>query len=186
MRSAAATTSSPDGGDADLTIDPDRIDPDRIDPDRIDRDRIDADHVDDDRIDDELIAALRIGVLRLSRRLRLEHGGDLTLTQLSVLAAVARHHACTIGELAQFERVKPPAMTRTVTHLEEIGLVTRCAHDSDGRQVIVKLTDAGHAVLAENRRRRDAWLREHLRDLSPADRRALEAAAPLLERLAQS
>lgn len=137
-------------------------------------------------VDDELIAALRVGILRLGRRLRLERDGDLTLTQLSVLGTIAREGPVTIGELAHHERVKPPSMTRTVTYLEEAGLVTRCAHDSDGRHVIVKLTETAIGVLVENRRRRDAWLREHLAELSPTDRRLLEAAAPLLDRLAQS
>lgn len=168
--SSVAAARSPDGGDVELTDDRAGDQTDAA---------IDAVH-------DELIAALRVGVLRLGRRLRLERDGDLTLTQLSVLGTLAREGALTIGELANHERVKPPSMTRTVTYLEEAGVVTRCANDNDGRQVIVKLTDVAIDVLAENRRRRDAWLREHLGELSPADRRLLEAAAPLLDRLAQS
>ncbi len=164
--SSVAAAIPPDGGDVELRSDP---------PDRTDHE-----------IHDDLIAALRVGVLRLSRRLRLERDGDLTLTQLSVLGTIAREGALTIGELANHERVKPPSMTRTVTFLEEAGLVTRCTNDNDGRQVIVKLTDSALGVLADTRRRRDDWLREHLRDLSPADRALLEAAAPLLDRLAQS
>lgn len=161
--SSVAAAHSPDGGDVNLTSDQP-----------------------DDEVHDELIAALRVGVFRLSRRLRLERDGDLTLTQLSVLGTIAREGAMTIGEIAAHERVKPPSMTRTVTFLEEAGLVARCANDNDGRQVIVKLTDTAIGVLVENRRRRDAWLREHLADLSVTDRALLEAAAPLLDRLAQS
>ena len=41
-------------------------------------------------VDHELVAGLRVGVMRLSRRLRLERSGsDLTLTQLSALATLS-------------------------------------------------------------------------------------------------
>ncbi|HWL45069.1 MAG TPA: MarR family transcriptional regulator [Ilumatobacter sp.] len=136
--------------------------------------------------DGQLIATLRGSVLRLGRRLRLEHDGDLTVSQLSVLGTIVREGPLTIGELATHERVKPPSATRTVTSLEDLGLLSRSASDDDGRHVIVALTDAGAATVAETRRLRDAWLRERLTELSAADRRLLEAAAPLLDRLAQS
>jgi len=138
------------------------------------------------RLDDQLISALRTGVLRLSRRLRLELGGDLTLTQMSVLGTVSREGPLTIGELANHEHVKPPSATRTVTSLEGAGLVARSSSDDDGRQVLVTITDAGSELLAGIRRRRDAWLRDHLDQLSDDERQVLEAAAPLLDRLAQS
>ena len=138
------------------------------------------------RLDDQLISALRTGVLRLSRRLRLELGGDLTLTQMSVLGTVSREGPLTIGELANHEHVKPPSATRTVTSLEGAGLVARSSSDDDGRRVLVTITDAGSELLAGIRRRRDAWLRDHLDQLSDDERQVLEAAAPLLDRLAQS
>jgi DNA-binding MarR family transcriptional regulator len=136
-------------------------------------------------VDHELIAALRVGVMRLARRLRLERSGsDLTLTQLSALGTLFRYGDLTIGELAAIEKVKPPSMTRTVNALQEAGLVTRAAHESDGRQVVVGLTDAARAVLDEDRRRRDAWLALHLADLEPSERELLRAVAPLLDRMA--
>jgi len=136
--------------------------------------------------DEQLISALRSGVLRLSRRLRLELDDELTLTQMSALGTVFRRGPLTIGDLANHEHVKPPSATRTVTSLEDAGLVARSASDDDGRHVLVTITDAGTALLEETRRRRDAWLREHLDELSPEDRRVLEAAAPLLDQLAQA
>jgi DNA-binding MarR family transcriptional regulator len=137
-------------------------------------------------VDPELVAGLRVGVMRLARRLRHERGGDdLTLTQLSTLGTLHRHGPQTIGELAGAERVKPPSMTRTVNCLEELGLVRREAHESDGRQVVVAITPYAEAVLAEDSRRRDAFLQIHLADLTVAERRLLHKVAPLLDRLAQ-
>src|SRR6478609_6827204 len=106
-----------------------------------------------------LAATLRVGVMRLSRRIRFERAGDdLTLTQLSVLGTLGVHGALPIGELATLERVKPPSMTRTVAYLEEVGLVVRRPGATDGRQVVVELTAAARGVLDADRRRRDAWL----------------------------
>ena len=139
-----------------------------------------------DQVDEELVSGLRIGVMRLARRLRNERtGNDLALTQLSTLATIYRDGPQTIGELASAENVKPPSMTRTVNCLEELGLVSREAHESDGRQVVVKLTAKAEAVLRADRARRDAWLKERLADLSRTDLEVLRKVAPLLAEMAQ-
>ena len=135
-------------------------------------------------VDEELVSGLRMGVMRLARRLRLERSGnDLTLTQLSALAALNRLGPLTVGELAAADNVKPPSMTRTVNCLEEIGLVSRHAHHTDGRQVVVALTAKAEAVLLADRERRDAWLKAHLAELTEAERRLLRKTAPLLEQM---
>jgi DNA-binding MarR family transcriptional regulator len=135
----------------------------------------------------DLAASLRIGVMRLGRRLRLERtGDDLTLTQLSVLGTLARHGALPIGEIAAHENVKPPSMTRTVAYLEELRLVTRRSSATDGRQVVVELTAEAEQVLDADRRRRDAWLAQRLAALTPEQRSLLRAVAPLLDELAAS
>ncbi len=135
----------------------------------------------------DLAASLRIGVMRLGRRLRVERtGDDLTLTQLSVLGTLARYGALPIGEIAAYENVKPPSMTRTVAYLEELGLVTRRPSATDGRQVVVDLTGEAERVLDADRRRRDAWLAQRLVALTPEQRALLRQVAPLLDDLASS
>lgn len=135
--------------------------------------------------DAELSSVLRMGVMRLSRRLRSERSeSGLTMTQLSALGTLNRHGPCTPGELAALEKVQPPSMTRVLSHLEELGLVARAAHPTDRRQVLVALTDRARAVMTEDRRRREAWLVAHLADLTVEEREALRAAVPVLERLA--
>jgi DNA-binding MarR family transcriptional regulator len=141
------------------------------------------------RTDSGLASALRISVMRLSRRMRSERDPDselLPVGQLSVLGALFRHGECTVGELAALERVQPPSMTRTVNCLEEGGYVVRRRSDTDGRQVVVALSEQGRTTLAADRRRRDAWLAQRLRDLTPDERSVLRQAAPLIERLAQA
>lgn len=140
------------------------------------------------RSDAGLAAALRVSVARLNRRLRSERdpANELSLGQLSVLGALFRSGACSIGELAAQERVQPPSMTRTVNCLEEGGYVERRAHETDRRQVVVALADKGAETLAADRKRRDAWLAQRLRELTQEERSVLRQAAPIIERLANA
>jgi DNA-binding MarR family transcriptional regulator len=140
------------------------------------------------RTDSGLASSLRVSVARLNRRLRTEREDDpgVSLGGLAVLAVLFREGDRSVGQLATAERVQPPSMTRTVSCLEKDGLVERLAHETDGRQVVVRLTQAGRDLLAADRRRRDAWLARRLRELSPEDRAALRQAAPILERLSNA
>lgn len=132
-----------------------------------------------------LASQLRISVMRLGRRLRLESTDEsMSLNQLAAMGTLDRHGSMSIGELASREKVRPPSMTRTVGCLEEIGHVRRVRHEEDGRQVVVELTDLGQERLDTDRRRRDAWLAQRMKELSKEEREALRAAAPILERLA--
>ena len=137
--------------------------------------------------DAELASELRVSVMRLSRRLRAERSDEgLTPTQLAVLGTLDRCGLMTLGELAAIEKVQPPSMTRTVAALEERGLVTRLAHPTDGRQVLLEFSRAGRALLLEDRKRREAWLARRFELLTDDERALLHAVAPLLERLAQA
>lgn len=139
------------------------------------------------RADADLASSLRLSVMRLARRLRLEKSSDaLSMNQLATLGTLNRCGEMTVGELARIERVKPPSMTRTVNSLAEAGLATRRPHPTDGRQVVVDITPAARQVLDADRRRRDAWLAQRLAALSPAQRATLRDVAPLLEELARS
>jgi DNA-binding MarR family transcriptional regulator len=139
------------------------------------------------RTDAGLAAELRLGVMRLRRRLAGERHPDneLSLNQMGVLGVLARRGAMTVGELAAAEKVQPPSMTRTVNCLEESGDVRKRPHETDGRQVVVELSDRGRARVLADRDRRDAWLNRRLRDLSAEERAVLRKAAPILQDLAQ-
>jgi len=144
------------------------------------------------RSDAGLATALRISVSRLARRLRVERTvpglaePDLSETQLAALAALERHGAMTPGELAEHEKVQPPSMTRVISALVDSQLVRREPHSTDRRQVVLTVTDAGRDLVNKARRRRDVWLAKKLKELTPAERATLRAAAPILEKLSQS
>ena len=138
------------------------------------------------RTDTGLASELRLSVMRFSRRLRNEREPDnpLSVAALSALGILFREGECTIGALAAHERVQPPSMTRTVNCLVDEGYAVRRPHETDGRQVLVDLTEKGREILLADRRRRDAWLAQRLRELTPDERALLREAAPLIQRLA--
>jgi len=135
----------------------------------------------------DLSTSLRIAVARLSRRLRAEkEDHELSDAQTATLGYLAREGSGTIGRLSEYERVKPPSMNRTVNHLEEAGYVERTADAADGRKVVVVLTERGTRLVAETRKRRDAWLHQRLAGLSPEQRATLAAAAEIMREIADS
>jgi DNA-binding MarR family transcriptional regulator len=135
----------------------------------------------------ELASELRVSLMRLARRLRAERLDEgLTPTQLAVLGTLDRHGPMTLGELASHEKVQPPSMTRTTAILDERGLLTRVIQEVDRRQVRIAISDAGLALLREDRKRRDAWLAARFEQLTSDERALLHQVAPLLDRLAQS
>ncbi|MFA6574293.1 MAG: MarR family transcriptional regulator [Nocardioides sp.] len=138
------------------------------------------------RTDAGLAAELRLSVMRLRRRLASERDPDneLSMNSMAVLGALYRNGELTVGDLAKIEMVQPPSMTRTVNCLVEGGFASRRPHDTDGRQVLVELTERGRTTLLADRARRDEWLTRRLRDLTPDERAVLRRAAPILERLA--
>jgi len=144
------------------------------------------------RSDTDLATALRISVSRLARRLRVERlmpelaEPALSDTQLAALATLERHGAMSPGDLAEHEKVQPPSMTRVIAALVDWELVTRAPHPTDRRQVILTVTPAGRSLVQKVRRRKEAWLAQRLAELSPQERAALRAAAPILEKLSQS
>jgi DNA-binding MarR family transcriptional regulator len=75
-------------------------------------------------------------------------------------------------------------MTRVVVALEGMGLVTRTPHPTDGRQVVIGLTDAAEELLSAEARAREAWLSERLQALSAEDRAVLREAAVIMDKLA--
>ena len=80
----------------------------------------------------------------------LERETDLALADFDVLAQLAQAGGeLRMTELAARALISRSGMTRRVARLADEGLVRRADADADGRGVVVALTDAGVARLAE-------------------------------------
>ena len=126
---------------------------------------------------------LRPALLRLSRELRREvHSLGVTGGQVSLLIKIQKERGIGIRALARWERMSTPGMSKYVGRLEAAGLVRRTELE-DRRRVGLELTPEGARVLASVKRRRTAWLAERLRELSPAELDAVDAAVEPLSKL---
>lgn len=110
--------------------------------------------------------------------------GGLNLTQLSCLSTIGREGPLALGELATREKLSAPFITKIVTKLEEAGLLVRKTVPGDRRVSMVEVSPAGAALLEEIKSRRTMYLNQRLENLGASDIAALEAALPILERLA--
>lgn len=132
-----------------------------------------------------LASELKSSAMRLTRRLRNQRAGDeISHSQFTVLALVARRGPQNIGQLSASEAVKPPSMNRTVNCLVDAGLVTRRVSPTDGRVVVVEATAEGAALVTETQQLRNAWLAERLAELTPGQRTLLHEAAQLMGEIA--
>lgn len=89
----------------------------------------------------------------------------------------------TPGALAAKERVQPPSMTRVIASLTDLDLVERNPHPTDGRQIIVSLSPAGRALIADEASAREAWMTEQLSTLTEDQLVVLTRAVAIMKQI---
>jgi DNA-binding MarR family transcriptional regulator len=102
-------------------------------------------------------------------------GAAIEPTQWTTLRLLAAR-PCTMSEIARHKAVSLPTMSRSVDMLVKRGWVERCVDDSDRRQTLVRLTSAGHELLADCRRRFEELIDAKLAALSDEQRERLTAS----------
>jgi DNA-binding MarR family transcriptional regulator len=139
-------------------------------------------------LDVETAGRLRAAIGKLSRRLRTTSAGaaaGLTPTRISVLFTVARVGPIRLSDLATEEGVNPTMLSRVVADFWDAGLVERVTDPDDGRAALVRITADGRRLCERMRRERTDALNLELDTLSDQERRLLDQAMPVLEKLAE-
>ena len=133
-----------------------------------------------------LAGEVRTEVARLAYHLRTPATrSGITPTRLAALAAVARYpEGLRQGDLAELMNVSPPSMTRLVEIMTEAGWIVRDRDPSDQRALLLVLTPVGQKTFDTLRIESASVLSADLADLTDAERASLEAAVPILRKLA--
>jgi DNA-binding MarR family transcriptional regulator len=131
----------------------------------------------------DLSRGLSFAIGRANRRM-LAAGQGLGQGHLNALATIFRTGPIRPGDLAQREFVSAPTMTRTLRDLERLGLVSRRPDASDGRSILVSVTQQGEHEVLRARSARAELLAELLNKLQPDQVATLREALPALEKLA--
>ena len=126
---------------------------------------------------------LRLACLRIARRNRFESVIALAPHQAAVLVRIEQG-ATSAREIAEWEKITPATVSRTISGLVDLGWVTRAANEADGRRIDLSITDTGRAALTETRLAREEWMAWRLGQLSEDELERLERALPVLEKVA--
>jgi len=110
---------------------------------------------------------------------------ELSLTASAVLKRLATEGPATTAELARRESMKPQSMGTTIAALEEMGLVERKPHPTDGRQVNIELTAKGAAVRKSAKDAKRTWLAQAIAQLDKQEQATLFAAGEIIKRLVE-
>ena len=110
---------------------------------------------------------------------------ELSLTEAAVMARLAKDGPATTADLARAEGMKPQSMGTTIAALEEMGMVERKAHPTDGRQINLELTAKGAAVRKSARDAKRTWLAEAITKLDKQEQETLFAAGEIIKRLVE-
>ena len=127
-------------------------------------------------------------ITRLRARLRVEsgqHSTGLTLTQLGVLASVVREGPVTAARLATLERVSAQSIAQSLAVLKAAGLVRSEPDAQDGRKKLMSADPSATELVDKLLAGRASFLARAIDQLvDPAERKDLDKAIELLERLA--
>jgi DNA-binding MarR family transcriptional regulator len=137
---------------------------------------------------EEVAAALYLSVGLFKRRLRqLSAPGELSLPESAALRKLERGGPATVTALAKAEQISAQSMGATLGTLEARGMVKRQSDPADGRRAVMSVTESGLSALSDKRNARIAQLTQALATgFTPEEIGQLMAAAPLIERLAES
>ena len=132
------------------------------------------------------ITELTQAVGLLVRRMRAAAAAhELSLTESAVMARLDKGGPATTAELARAEGMKPQSMGTTIAALEEMGIVARKPHPTDGRQVHIILTAQGAAMRKSAKDAKQTWLAQAVAQLNEQEQATLFAAGEIVKRLAE-
>jgi DNA-binding MarR family transcriptional regulator len=108
---------------------------------------------------------------------------ELSWTEMGVLRRLSKDGPATTAELARVQGMKPQSMRTIVGQLDQLGMVERRSHPTDGRQVNLELTAKGAAVQKRAGDAKRTWVVEAIAQLPGVEQETLFAAGEIIKKL---
>jgi DNA-binding MarR family transcriptional regulator len=122
----------------------------------------------------------------LVRRVRAVAASDeLSWTETAVLKRLANEGLATTADLARAQGMRPQSMRTILASLEEMGMIERKPHATDGRQVNLELTAKGAAAQKRAGDAKRTWLAHAIDQLDAQEQETLFAAGKIIKRLVE-
>jgi DNA-binding MarR family transcriptional regulator len=120
----------------------------------------------------------------LVRRARAVAASDeLSWSETAVLKRLAKEGPATTADLARAQGMRPQSMRPIVASLEEMGMVERKPHATDGRQVNLELTAKGSAVQKRAGDAKQTWMAHAISQLDSQEQETLFEAGRIIRKL---
>lgn len=133
-----------------------------------------------------LASSLRAVIASLHKGLR-QHASSshsYSMTELETIGHLARNASLLPTELAALTHVKTQTMSQILKKLEADDMIVRTPSNNDRRKVFISLTTHGAEMVANTKYAKDEWLKELIEQaLDPEERKRLESALPVLDKL---
>jgi DNA-binding MarR family transcriptional regulator len=136
---------------------------------------------------DTTVADFAESIGLLVRRVRAAAASqELSWTEIAVLKRLANMRPTTTADLARAQGMRPQSMRTILVVLEQMGMVERAPHATDGRQVNIALTAKGAAVQKSVGEAKRTWLAQAIAQLDEEEQETLFAAGRIIKRLVES
>jgi DNA-binding MarR family transcriptional regulator len=111
---------------------------------------------------------------------------ELSWSETAVLNRLAKDGPATTADLARAQGMRPQSMRTILASLDEMGMVTRAPHATDGRQVNIALTAQGVAAQKRAGDAKRTWLAQSIAQLDESERETLFAAGKIVRRVVEN
>ena len=128
--------------------------------------------------------ALVIGLLVRKMRNAPPSKSEFSWTQKAIIIRLDKDGPMTISDLARAEGIKSQSMGAAIASLDQMKVVERKAHPTDGRQTIIQLTEFGISMRKNGRHARQTWLAQAIKKLEKDERDILVSAVKVLKKAA--
>lgn len=106
-----------------------------------------------------------------------------SLTEARIIYELAQHEQTTAAELASELQLDAGYLSRILRDFDKRGLIDKQPSETDGRQTVLRLTEAGQAAFAQLNSRSRSQIEGMLAELSNADQNRLIEAMHTIESL---